>query len=197
MYPTALQVMLQPYLNENRAMSHLSTRNEREANVAVGVVRPQSALVQWILLVEETHSEAFAPVVRLREIIIACVFGTAGAIILVVPLLTHWAVAPIRRLRAAAQKSVEPEITPHNPAAEPEHVEFEAENEQADTIERTVSSMNEKSAPSMWVKRLRRPLGRFKSSTSINNPKKPPRLSDTGQGQRKKTLCNGRAYGVN
>ncbi|KAJ9483105.1 hypothetical protein VN97_g10306 [Penicillium thymicola] len=95
MYPTALQVMLQSYLNVNRAISHLSTRNERGANIAVGVVRPQSTLVQWILLVEETHSEAFAPVVRLRNIIIACVFGTAGAIILVVPFLTHWAVALI------------------------------------------------------------------------------------------------------
>ncbi|KAJ5203594.1 CheY-like superfamily [Penicillium cf. viridicatum] len=143
-YSTALQVMLQPYLNVNRAISHLSTRNERGANVAVGAARPQSTLVQWILLVEETHSEAFAPVVRLRKIILACVFGTAGAIILVVPLLTHWAVAPIRRLRAAAQKSVEPEITPHNPAAVSQHVEFEADDDQGHTIERTVEHMNEK-----------------------------------------------------
>lgn len=172
-YPTALQVMLQPYLNINRAISHLSTRNERRADVAVGAARPQSTLVQWILLVEETHSEAFAPVVRLRKIILACLFGTAGAIILVVPLLTHWAVAPIRRLRAAAQRSVEPEITPHNPAAVSQHVEFEADDEQGNTIERTVEHMNEKPPLSMWVKRLRRPLGRFNSSTNINNPKYP------------------------
>ncbi|CAI7573936.1 unnamed protein product [Penicillium discolor] len=172
-YPTALQVMLQPYLSVNRAISHLETRNERRANVAVGAVRPQTTLVQWILLVEETHSEAFAPVVRLRKIILACVFGTAGVIILVVPLLTHWAVAPIRRLRAAAQKSVEPEIRPHNPAAQLQHVEFEADGEQSDQFERTVEHMNEKSPPSMWVKRLRRPLGRFNSSTSTSNPKYP------------------------
>lgn len=172
-YPTALQVMLQPYVNVNRAISHLSTRNERGANVAVGAVRPQSTLVQWILLVEETHSEAFAPVFRLRKIILACVFGTAGTIILVVPLLTHWAVAPIRRLRAAAQKSVEPDITPHNLAAGPQHVEFEADDEQGNTIERTVEHMKEKSPPSMWVKRVLRPLGRFNSSTNINNPKYP------------------------
>ncbi|KAF4761684.1 hypothetical protein HAV15_007083 [Penicillium sp. str.  len=172
-YPTALQVMLQPYLSVNRAISHLATRNERRANVAVGAVRPQSTLVQWILLVEETHSEAFAPVVRLRKIILACVFGTAGVIILVVPLLTHWAVAPIRRLRAAAQKSVEPDIRPHNPGAQPQHVEFEADGEQGDPFERTVEHMNEKSPPSMWVKRLRRPLGRFNSSISTSNPKYP------------------------
>ncbi|KAJ5597222.1 CheY-like superfamily [Penicillium hordei] len=170
-YPTALQLVLQPYSNVNRVISHLSTRNERGADVAVGAVRPQSTLVQWILLVEETHSEAFARVVRLRKIILACVFGTAGAIILVVPLLTHWAVAPIRRLRAAAQKSVEPETTPHNTAAEPQHVGFKVDDEQGDTIERTVEHMNEKPPLSMWVKRLQRPLGRFNSSTSINNPK--------------------------
>lgn len=172
-YPTALQVMLQPDLNVNRAISHLSTRNERGANVAVGAVRPQSTLVQWILLVEETHSEAFAPVVRLRKIILACVFGTAGAIIPVVPLLTHWAVAPIRRLRAAAQKSVEAEITPRNPAAQPQHGEFEADGILGDTFERAVEHMDEKGPPSMWVKRLRRPFGRFNSSTSTSNPKYP------------------------
>ncbi|KAJ6148814.1 CheY-like superfamily [Penicillium samsonianum] len=172
-YPIALQVMLQSYVNVNKAISDLSTRNERGANVAVGAVRPQNTLVQWILLVEEAHSEAFAPVVRLRKIIIACVFGTAGAIILLVPLLTHWAVAPIRRLRTAAQKSVEPDITLHNPALEPQRIESEVDDEQGDTFDRTVEQMNEKSSPGMWVKRLRRPLGRFNSSTNIGNPKNP------------------------
>ncbi|KAK4865454.1 hypothetical protein LT330_009242 [Penicillium expansum] len=172
-YPIALQVMLQPYMDVSKAISNLSTRNERRANVAVGAVRPQNTLVQWVLLIEETHSEAFAPVARLRKIILACVFGTAGAIILVVPLLTHWAVAPIRRLRAAAQKSVEPKITPHNPAPEPQQIEFEADSEQGNTIERAVEHMNEKAPPSMWVNRLRRPLMRFNSSASIGNPKHP------------------------
>ncbi|KAJ5823765.1 Six-hairpin glycosidase [Penicillium robsamsonii] len=168
-YPMALQTLLQSYMNGGKAMSDLSSRNERGASVAVGAVRPQSTLVQWVLLVEETHSEAFAPVARLRKIILACVFGTAGAIILLVPILTHWAVAPIRRLRAAAQKSVEPEITPHRPTSEPQQIGFEADHEPGDLVERIVEHMNEKSSPSTWAKRLRRPLGRFNSSTTIGN----------------------------
>ncbi|KAJ5974932.1 two-component system protein B [Penicillium waksmanii] len=104
-YVVALEIMRQSSKNENKSISRLSTKNEEGSNVAVGAIRPQSPLVQWILIVEETHAEAFASVVRLRKIILACVFGTAGAIILTVPLLTHWAVAPIRRLRQAAQKS--------------------------------------------------------------------------------------------
>ncbi|KAJ5503767.1 Six-hairpin glycosidase [Penicillium fimorum] len=168
-YPMALQTMLQSYMNGGKAMSDLSTRNERGARVAVGAVRPQNTLVQWVLLVEETHSEAFAPVTRLRKIILACVFGTAGAIILLVPLLTHWAVAPIRRLRAAAQKSVEPDITPHRPTSEPQRIGLEADDEPGDSVERIVEHMNEKSSPSTWAKRLRRPLGRFNSSGTIGN----------------------------
>ncbi|CAI7643476.1 unnamed protein product [Penicillium glandicola] len=171
-YPIALQVMLQSYLNENKAISHLSTRNERGANVAVGAVRPQNTLVQWILLVEETHSEAFAPVDRLRKLILACVLGTAGAIIVLVPLITHWAVAPIRRLRAAAQKSVEPDIT-HYPAPASQRVGFEADEEQGDTVGRMEEHMNEKSSTNVWLERLRRPLTRFNSPTSIGTPKNP------------------------
>ncbi|KAJ5374434.1 Six-hairpin glycosidase [Penicillium concentricum] len=168
-YPMALQVMLQSYKNSGIAKSELSARNERGESVAVGAIRPQSTLVEWVLLVEETHAEAFAPVARLRKIILACVFGTAGAIILLVPLLTHWAVAPIRRLRAAAQKSVEPEITPHRHTPESQRIGFEAGDEHGDSVEQIVEHMNEKGSPATWAKRLRRPLGRFNSSTTIRN----------------------------
>jgi osomolarity two-component system sensor histidine kinase SLN1 len=170
-YPLALKVMLQSYDNENKPLSDLSTKNELGVSVAVGAVRPQNSLVQWILLVEETRSEAFAPVARLRKIIIACVFGTAGAIIILVPLLTHWAVAPIRRLRAAAQKSVEPEIAHPRASEERGIAGLELVDAQRESVE---EHMNEKGSPSMWVKRLRRPLGRFNSSTS-NSHSEPPR----------------------
>jgi osomolarity two-component system sensor histidine kinase SLN1 len=163
-YPLALQAMLQPYASRDKSISHLSTNNERGASVAVGAVRPQNTLVEWILVVEETHSEAFGPVVRLRNIILACVFGTAGAIILIVPLLTHWAVAPIRRLRAAARKTVEPEIgsPPPGPESQDEHTE---------PFERIEENMNEKGSLSTWVRRLRRPLARLNSSASLHTSK--------------------------
>ncbi|KAJ6189961.1 CheY-like superfamily [Penicillium mononematosum] len=142
----------------------------RGENVAVGAVRPQNHLVQWILLVEETHSEAFAPVVRLRKIILACAFGTTGATILLVPLLAHWAVAPVRRLRASARKSVEREITPRSPAPEPRQIESESGNEKGNTFERAAEHTNKKSSAGMWLKRLRCPLRRFNSSGSVAYP---------------------------
>jgi osomolarity two-component system sensor histidine kinase SLN1 len=165
--------MLESYTNGNNALSDLSAQNERGANVAVGAVRPRNTLVQWILLVEKAHAEAFTPVARLRKIIIACVFGTAGVIILIVPLVTHFAVAPIRRLRAAAQKSVEPETTPHRPASEPQRSGFEADDGQGGSVEQIVEHMNEKGSPATWAKRLRRPLGRFNSSATTSSTKNP------------------------
>ncbi|KAF7592151.1 Histidine kinase [Aspergillus hancockii] len=165
-YPMALKLMLETEENENKSISKLSTKNEEGYTVAVGAVRPKTSLVEWILLVEETHDEAFTPVARLRKIILACVFGSAGFIILVVPLMAHLAVAPIRRMREAARKSIEPESPP---TPSPDHLErIEQEGEgHGDTVQTIEEHMDEKGAPSTWAKRLRRPLERFNSSHSF------------------------------
>jgi len=162
-YPKALKLMLEPYENENKSISDLSTRNEKGYSVAVGAIRPQSALVEWILIVEETHSEAFSPVARLRKIILACVFGTAGLILFMVPILTHWAVAPIRRLRAAAQKSVTSE-TPVQPSFPPERPDSHMTDNGEGTVEMIEERAIEECRPTTWVKRLRAPLERFNNS---------------------------------
>lgn len=162
-YQMALDIMLEPYGRQNKSISRLSTANEEGAEVAVGVIRPQTTLAQWILVVEETHAEAFSPVLRLRKIILACVFGTAGTILLLVPLLTHWAVAPIRRLREAARKSVVP------------HVQSPPSSQQApkgtNTLEDVVGAMeeqpNEKSSSGAWATHIRRPLKRFHSAGNV------------------------------
>jgi osomolarity two-component system sensor histidine kinase SLN1 len=163
--------MLQSY--ESKAISQLSTKNERGVSVAVGAVRPQNSLAQWILLVEKTHSESFAPILRLRKIILACVFGTAGAIILIVPILTHWAVAPIRRLREAAKKSVEPEMAPPPAPRGPQRTYPGMDDRLMDPVEQIEEHMSEKGSPSTWVKRLRNPLRRPNSSASVGNPPNP------------------------
>ncbi|KNG89864.1 two-component system protein B [Aspergillus nomiae NRRL 13137] len=168
-YPMALKLMAEPEESQNKPVGELSTKNEQGYNVAVGAVRPKTSLVEWILLVEETHSEAFTAVVRLRKIILACVFGTAGFIILVVPLLAHWAVAPIRRMREAAQKSIEPEVPP---TSSPGYMEHEGEGH-GDTVQTIEEHMDEKAAPASWVKRLRRPLERFNSSHSFGDRRDP------------------------
>ncbi|KAF2638384.1 hypothetical protein P280DRAFT_83743 [Massarina eburnea CBS 473.64] len=94
----------------NNAGSIISTRNEVGANVAVGYALVNNPMVDWMLLIEQSHAEAWAPITRLRNVIIACVFGTmAGMIVLVFP-VAHLSSRPIRRLRDATRKSVAPHL---------------------------------------------------------------------------------------
>lgn len=86
----------------------LRTKNENNVSVAVGSARPQSTLVSWLLVVEQSHDEAWEPVRKLREIVLACVFGTFAFVVLVAFPMAHFSVRPIRRLRDATEKSVSP-----------------------------------------------------------------------------------------
>ncbi|TAQ88057.1 hypothetical protein B7494_g3606 [Chlorociboria aeruginascens] len=92
----------------NNASALLTTTNEQGASVAVGWARPQSSLADWILIVEQAHSEAWEPITRLRTLILACVFGTIGLVLLVVLPIAHVSVRPIRRLRDATKKTITP-----------------------------------------------------------------------------------------
>jgi osomolarity two-component system sensor histidine kinase SLN1 len=92
----------------NNASSILTTTNENNITVAVGYARPQSSLVSWLLIVEQSHSEAWAPINHLRSIVLSCVFGTIGFIILIILPIAHFSVRPIRRLRDATEKSIAP-----------------------------------------------------------------------------------------
>jgi osomolarity two-component system sensor histidine kinase SLN1 len=83
-YPAALAGFARPHTGVNNASADISTTNENNISVAVGYARPQSSLVSWLLIVEQAHSEAWAPIVKLRQIVFACVFGTIGAIVVVV-----------------------------------------------------------------------------------------------------------------
>ncbi|RHZ43997.1 putative sensor histidine kinase/response regulator TcsB/Sln1 [Aspergillus thermomutatus] len=155
-YPLALKLMSKPWALSNDSISDLSTRNEHGYQVAVGAIRPKSQMAQWILLVEEAQGEAFAPINKLRKIILACVFGTMGFIILIVPLLAHLAVAPIRRLSEATRMSIEPPSqSPHSrpPSTGPYIV---GANE-AEIEPRTFDDhLDEKGSFIAWVKHFRR-----------------------------------------
>lgn len=107
-YPAALNGFSQQHLGVNNQSSQMSATNENNVSVAVGYARPQSSLVSWLLIVEQSHSEAWAPINKLRKIVLACVFGTIGAILLVIVPLAHFSVRPIRRLRDATEKSISP-----------------------------------------------------------------------------------------
>jgi osomolarity two-component system, sensor histidine kinase SLN1 len=106
-YPAVFIALSHPSSAINNASSDLSTTNEQGSSVAVGIARPQSTLVDWVVIVEQNHDEAWTAVVELRNILVACVFGTAGLIALLVVPLAHFSVLPIRRLKDATEKSVQ------------------------------------------------------------------------------------------
>ncbi|KAF2454698.1 hypothetical protein BDY21DRAFT_100955 [Lineolata rhizophorae] len=92
----------------NNAGSLIQTNNEEGFNVAVGYAIPRTGLCDWVVLVEQDHDEVWAPIRDLRNILIACVCGTAGgALILAFP-IAHYSSRPIRRLREATRKSFIP-----------------------------------------------------------------------------------------
>ncbi|KAI5860055.1 putative histidine kinase SlnCl1 [Durotheca rogersii] len=92
----------------NNASSMLSTKNEQEIPVAVGYARPQTTLVNWTLIVEQDKAEAYIPIETLQQILLGCVFGTVGLILILVIPCAHLSVLPIRRLKAATEKSIAP-----------------------------------------------------------------------------------------
>lgn len=106
-FPALEQVVTQDNHMDYNSGSMLDTRNEEGDRVAVGYAFPSSALVDWVLLVEQDYSEVIAPLNYLRNVLIACLFGTLGAIILMALPSAHFFARPIRRLREATTKSVE------------------------------------------------------------------------------------------
>ncbi|KAJ5929888.1 hypothetical protein N7454_006838 [Penicillium verhagenii] len=172
-YPMALRLMLESYNENEKALSDLSTKNEHNKSVAVGGIRPSSSLVQWILLVEETHTEAYQQVARLRKIILACVFGAAGLIILIVPLMTHWAVAPIRRLREAARKSVISQFIPP-PTDRRRPGPHHGTDTIIETAEGDVSNDGNEKLPVSLIKRFRNPMERLNSTPNISSGAQSP-----------------------
>ncbi|KAK5628957.1 hypothetical protein RRF57_004672 [Xylaria bambusicola] len=92
----------------NNASSILSTTNEQGVAVAVGYARPPTTLVNWTLIVEQSRSEAFIPINTLQHILLGTVFGTTGVVLLFIVPCAHLSVKPIRRLKAATEKSIAP-----------------------------------------------------------------------------------------
>lgn len=107
-YPSVLDVFADQTNTVNNATATLSTTNEQGYDVAVGYARPQSTLVTWAVLVEQAHSEAYAPIVTLRKILLGTVFGTAGFVIILIFPCAHLSVKPIRELKDATEKSIAP-----------------------------------------------------------------------------------------
>ncbi|EFZ03385.1 histidine kinase [Metarhizium robertsii] len=121
-YPAVLNDYAKHNSQPNNARALLSTRNEQDVSVAVGVARPSSALVDWAIVVEQADGEAYAPISTLRQILLGCVFGTAALILLLVIPCAHLSVGPIRRLKMATEKSISP------PGYEEEYEEYDEQS---------------------------------------------------------------------
>ena len=107
-YPGVLDAYTSNTGSRNNAGSLISTTDEASYHVSVGYALPLSPMVDWALIVEQAYGEVIAPIHRLRNVLVACVFGTVGAILLLLLPLAHLSVRPIRRLREATKKTVEP-----------------------------------------------------------------------------------------
>lgn len=107
-FPGALDSFASFNSQPNNARSFLSSTNEQGNAVAVGVAQPRSSLVDWVVVVEKAEDEAYEPIATLRKILLGCVFGTAGLVILLVFPCAHISVRPIRRLKTATENSISP-----------------------------------------------------------------------------------------
>ena len=107
-YPAILNAFTDNDYEDRNAGSAISSHNEDGRKVSVGYALPESQLVDWALVIEQSHSEVTAPINRLRNVLVACVFGTTGVLLLLLLPVAHVSVRPIRRLREATKKTVEP-----------------------------------------------------------------------------------------
>ena len=107
-FPAVLDAFTTKTRSFNSAGSLLSTTNEENDHVSTGYALPMSPMVDWALIVEQSYGEVVEPINRLRNVLVACVFGTVGVLLLLLLPVAHLSVRPIRRLRAATERTVEP-----------------------------------------------------------------------------------------
>ncbi|KAK1783466.1 hypothetical protein QBC45DRAFT_88733 [Copromyces sp. CBS 386.78] len=149
-YEAVLDLFVDRSNETNYAMSKISTKNEQGKKVAIGAARPQTSLVSWAVVVEQDKREATEPIRTLRNILLGCVFGTAGLVLLLTIPCAHLSVMPIRRLKEATEKSIAP----------PGYEEFfdSDYDEENPSSGGTTSGRSEKS----WLKTLKRRMRRSK-----------------------------------
>lgn len=107
-FPAVLDSYTQQSRSVNNATALLRTTNENGFKVSTGAARPPTTLVDWVIVVEQTQSEALAPIALLRKILLICVFSTIGLVLVLVLPFAHLGVLPIRRLKAATKRFVIP-----------------------------------------------------------------------------------------
>ena len=113
-YPAALAAISTNQNNANNAGADVQTTNEAGEPVSVGWAILNSTSCDWILLIEQSRGEVFQPIYHLRRTLLACVFGTLGAFVILVIPIAELSSRPIRRLRNA--------VTLNKPSGKPRRV---------------------------------------------------------------------------
>ncbi|KAL9115702.1 MAG: hypothetical protein Q9227_000070 [Pyrenula ochraceoflavens] len=135
-YPAVVNAYKSRNKAANNAGAMISSQNEENKLVSVGYATLSAPFVNWVLVLEQSHGEVYAPVNTLRKIVLACVFGTVGLILILITPVAHFSVRPIRALRTATFKTVEPYIPDSSSSgfsrAEDEQAAREEELEEAE-----------------------------------------------------------------
>ncbi|EXJ86282.1 hypothetical protein A1O1_06652 [Capronia coronata CBS 617.96] len=107
-YPAVLAAWTKDNHAINNAGAFISTHDEDGAKVSAGYAVASTRFVDWALVMEQSHHEVIAPIYHLRNVVLICVFSVAGLLLVVMFPIAHYSVTPIRQLRAATAKTVEP-----------------------------------------------------------------------------------------
>ncbi|KAF2719829.1 hypothetical protein K431DRAFT_192960, partial [Polychaeton citri CBS 116435] len=107
-YPAVVQALTMDNPGLDNAGSMLETYNEARKEVSVGYAVPPTDMVNWVIIVEQSRKEVWQPINHLRDVILACVFSTAGFVAIVAFIIAHFFSLPIKRLRAATERTIVP-----------------------------------------------------------------------------------------
>jgi len=77
-YPAAVTAITKDQSAINNGGSKISTTNEDGKRISAGFAILSSGFCDWVVIIEESQSEVWKPIVRLRNVLLACVFGTLG-----------------------------------------------------------------------------------------------------------------------
>ncbi|KAJ6255897.1 hypothetical protein Dda_9356 [Drechslerella dactyloides] len=83
----------------------LSVEDISNHRFSVGYILLKVPYLDWGVIVAQSYDEVVGPVINLRNILLATVFGTLGVVILLVWPLSHLFVRPITRLSMATQNA--------------------------------------------------------------------------------------------
>ena len=107
-YPAVVSAWTKPNGDINNAGAYISTQNEQGDKVSAGYATVDTAFVDWVVVVEQSHGEVVEPINHLRDVVLICVFSVTGLLLFIVFPMAHYSITPIRQLAAATAKTVEP-----------------------------------------------------------------------------------------